>query len=829
MSLSSLIVLRQLATMRQVEEALARQVIYGGDLVTNLLEVVLVDETLLIDLLATSLHLPPAPAGELPRPSDSASSFVTAELASQTVCVPIEARDRALVLAVAEPLATEVREKIATSTGMHIEERAAPAVRIWQSIAKIYGVRLERRMQRLVGRLAGEEWVGATPLAPPISSQMPATAPPRRNTPRASVAPRRPSAALPVAAHATVAGAASMKPAPRRHSTLKTFPTDRPPPTVARPSPILVDEAKPAPEPAPEPAAAPELVQRAPTAPLRPGQRHRGPLLFEDAEAEAEEASDRDGLLGLAFDFARQFFEYTALFLVHGDIAEGRDGFGSGATRERVLGIGVPLDLPSLLSRAREARIAIVATPPPDGLDAVLLADLQRPRNTEMAVVPIVVRTRAVALLVGDCGEAGIDRTALRQITELCGIVSRAFERIIVRRKLEGFVAGGLGGAAGRVEAVMVSSKRAGPAAPDPAAVTPQARPVAEVASLATRTRSSAPPAVNISTLRQISGPPIPREEPEEDSRPTLQDVVAPAAPQARKALVSSPPPEGDIVTFIERLFAAGADLQAEAALARLPDRLLRQLMGRFPGPVTLPRSQVAGMTPPIQASECGPVLWVVARARKRAVPYLLEWLADSDADKRGWAAHLLCELPSLEALPGLLARRDDVDPTVRLQAGHAMAAMNKTFGKAVVDALTRFGPDATPEQRADALRSMGEAGEPATVPDLIRGLDDDEDRVSVVAHEALVRITRQDFGRDARPWLEWWDQNAARHRIEWLIDALVHKAPEIRQAAGEELRSQSRQYFGFASDLPVRERERAQQRYRDWWITEGRSRHVRA
>src|SRR5580698_1871267 len=62
MSLSSLIVQRQVATMRQVEEALARQVIYGGDLVTNLLEVALVDESILVELLAVSLHLPRAPA-----------------------------------------------------------------------------------------------------------------------------------------------------------------------------------------------------------------------------------------------------------------------------------------------------------------------------------------------------------------------------------------------------------------------------------------------------------------------------------------------------------------------------------------------------------------------------------------------------------------------------------------------------------------------------------------------------------------------------------------------------------------------------------------------
>src|SRR5580658_3747008 len=120
MSLSSLIVQRQVATMRQVEEALARQVIYGGDLVTNLLEVALVDEGVLIDLLAASIHLPAAPAGELPRPTDAVRALVPPEIAAQTVAVPLEIRGRDLVLAVAEPLPQDIKEQLASSIGLRI-------------------------------------------------------------------------------------------------------------------------------------------------------------------------------------------------------------------------------------------------------------------------------------------------------------------------------------------------------------------------------------------------------------------------------------------------------------------------------------------------------------------------------------------------------------------------------------------------------------------------------------------------------------------------------------------------------------------------------------
>ena len=66
MSLSTLIVQREIASIREVEEALARQVLYGGDLITNLLEVCKLDEAQLLPIVAESLGLPPATPGPGP-------------------------------------------------------------------------------------------------------------------------------------------------------------------------------------------------------------------------------------------------------------------------------------------------------------------------------------------------------------------------------------------------------------------------------------------------------------------------------------------------------------------------------------------------------------------------------------------------------------------------------------------------------------------------------------------------------------------------------------------------------------------------------------------
>lgn len=85
--------------------------------------------------------------------------------------------------------------------------------------------------------------------------------------------------------------------------------------------------------------------------------------------------------------------------------------------------------------------------------------------------------------------------------------------------------------------------------------------------------------------------------------------------------------------------------------------------------------------------------------------------------------------------------------------------------------------------------------------------------------------LCRTDLGGDAGAWEKWWRKNAGRHRVEWLIDALMHENDDIRRAAGDELKSITKEYFGYYDDLPKKERAAAQARYREWWDTNGRSR----
>jgi HEAT repeat protein len=776
----------------------------------------------------------------------------------------------------------ELEEQLAFALGMTIEQRAAPAVRVKQAIARIYGVPLERRMQRLVARLSGEA---------PSSGSMP---PPLGAVPSVMEPPRPPSAP-PVgrstarnflAARAVSADADVPPPAPDTSprglsAPPVAYPPPSEPPDSAPPStPVLVERRT-------------GLLQREVPQSVRTARRRRGPVTFETAKHEAEEAADRDALLDLFFDFARQFFDYSVMFLVHGDIAEGRDAFGAGASRERVVGIGVPLDLPGLIASVRERRTALITKAPPDGLDAELLVDLQRARDSEIAIVPLVVRVRAVAILVGDCGDHGVDRSSVQQIIAFASVIGKAFERIIVRKKLDGFIAGSQGAGSGRVDPSLVSADMSKKGSRMPSLLPSELH------------GSAPPPTANIASVRPIVGPPIPREEPPDSSPLARPPSVPPARPEVTAPRARSvPPPPGpastsvaplpvvtsdgpaadadarmlfdelgswdaavedipppppsaaiavaahrpplrhtdppnelpsvivdmdrELAAIVERLAQGVVDEQAEGELLRQGERAMRALMVHFPGPLTFERSRIAITTPPPRPSECGPILRLVTRERKVALPFELEKLSDPDTETRGWATHVLSELPYPEAIPPLLLRLRDVDLSTRVSAAYALVAVARLYPEEVRAGVLAVAHGADPIDRAAATRVMGELREPSLVPELVRALADGDEAVVASAHASLVLVTRQDFGLDARPWLRWWELSSSRSRIEWLIDALTHEVSEIRRAAGEELRATSKEYFGYASDLPQRDRERAQQRYRDWWVTEGRARFRR-
>ena len=933
-SLSSSIVNQQVASVRDVEEALSRQSLYGGDLITNLLELAAVSEERLSKVLAECHDLEPAPTGELASASEHVRRLVPGDVAQRFALYPLEEREGTLTVAVAEPLPSETEQDLSFSLGTKIVQKVALLVRVRQAIARDYGSPLDRRSLRVLARLSGKP--------DPSPSSLPAR-------PDAQLSRRPPQTVRP-----------HLQSSPPGAFTPKSTPSIEP--RVPR-APAMPDFSS--------------LTKAAPTG----RARRLGPYTVAMAERGLLEAESRDDVLRAFFDFASQYFDYSALFAVQGDLAEGRDASGSGAARSRILAVGVPLDLPSAMSRARDSANYELTRLGSGGLDGALAKDLERRPGRMVLFLPVQVRSRTVLILYGDHGDRDVELSAVGDVISFAPLVANAFERLILRKRLRdkgadvpppslrfvrqreqnpplpnaGERAATLASlieerfdtapkSSSRPNSEPTTVKRS-PPPPKPAhdAVTPPtphytpaptvAIPVISIGPASPRRTESVPappasaPPTSARPVRSSEPPedgwdvavsPTPFASPERGTKPGVGSALQRSAPTPpsgpsgeslapspelpasrpgslpRLQLVPEPPPipvspdapevdvsesmteltdydeyppsssedgvplapasrsiaysarplpmrdatqdvqlptvivdlASDTQELVDRLL--DGDASAGDKLVQIGDTAITVLTSIFPGPITSELRRGSGDGPG-KASDCGPVLRTLARMGTRPVPFVAVRTADGDPVVRAWATRLLGEMPSAESAQAVVRRLTDDDSEVQraaLAAGHLLL-QHPEAAEALQAKIAETVSDATrPEDsRHSLIEALAELRAPLVVPTLIRLLEDGSPDIVRSAHWALGVIARQDFGTKAALWEEWWLAHSRSHRIEWLIDSLLHENQELRRAAGDELKGLTKEYFGYYDDLPKKERERAQDRYRQWWETKGKAR----
>lgn len=265
---------------------------------------------------------------------------------------------------------------------------------------------------------------------------------------------------------------------------------------------------------------------------------------------------------------------------------------------------------------------------------------------------------------------------------------------------------------------------------------------------------------------------------------------------------------------------------KAAQDLARLGPATVPSLMARFPGPVV---SERAG--PNSRASECGPLLQMLASIGSPALPDIMRSSEDGDASVRRWATLLLGEIPGPEACRAVVQRLADDVPRVHqaaLDAARLLLAspVANLFRKTLFEVAE--AEDAQLTLRLRTLEHVARLKDSASVPRLIALLSMDTEPVVHKALWALTVTTRHDFGRDVPAWTAWWQTHQSKHRWVWLIEALDHSDVRLRKAAGDELQLEAKESFGYNEKLAPAERQEAQRRYREWWETTGARRYGR-
>lgn len=143
--LGELLVDEELITGDELEEALKAQMIYGGRLGTNLIELGYIDDETLAYVLSEKLGLPYAHPGTLAEIDPKVISIVPKETAEKYKVVPVQVSKRRISVVMADPEDVDVIKDLSFMTGYIVQPMVTPELRLWQALEKHYGIKQEKR------------------------------------------------------------------------------------------------------------------------------------------------------------------------------------------------------------------------------------------------------------------------------------------------------------------------------------------------------------------------------------------------------------------------------------------------------------------------------------------------------------------------------------------------------------------------------------------------------------------------------------------------------------------------------------------------------------
>ncbi|MDD5309702.1 MAG: hypothetical protein PHU25_20490 [Deltaproteobacteria bacterium] len=863
-ALSSLLVQDQIVGVTQIERVLQRQVIFGGDLATNLLELGLVDEHVLLKYVARVVRLESLEPGLLEGPDAQAVKLMPWQVVNDHRIVPIRIENDTMIVAVSGPLKGGALDEMGFLLGVSFEQRVALEFRIAMALLRLYGIPMAPRLTALQKKLEPGFSLAGPPLVPPPGEDrgLMSGVDPRRQPLRASEVE-----SLKIV---NVGGPASEEARP----VVEPYPEDD----------LVIDDSAPArgkgdstvriftssprsPEPPARTGPTPQPATASKAEPLEP-------LTVEEAKGMLEQAAGRDAVLEAFVEFARRTFEFAALFVVHGNEAESHTSATGSEAPHPFPGVSIPLDRGGMFGTVFSTRAFHLGPPGATEPDRLALAAMGREAPRNCAILPVTLRRRVVLLLYGESGALGVDAQRVAEMVRVSRHVGEAFERLVLRQKygeykpprpathkIKAAVRGLQAASLARSRTSATKWAASDQASADTTAVKlkrPPSQP--EIATTAEAVQAAPEPVPE--PVQAAPGPlpdpvpepvpepqaeplPVPEPEPvrvpepepvpEPQAEPTLQPTAATKA-ETRTSIPPPPAPRSIIVNMheeidrlVQRIVAPGRfDETAADLLVGIGDDALDKLVRFFPGPLRYDRSQETGRLHRI--GQHGPILRLFVTFGRRAVPYLLPLLDNPDANVRFYATFLFSEMIYPVALGGLTSRLFDSDRQIRALAIDVLKRFTRFMEyrwamREVVRVLVN--PSSSLEAKRIAAVALGELREPTAVEALAEMLGSVDGVLAERCHRALVKITFEDFGFSEKRWTAWWKAHRGQHRVEWAIESLGQKNDDLRQAAAEELRRVAGHVVPWPDGaLDNRQRTDLKRKLQDWWKREGRAQH---
>jgi len=392
-------------TKAQFEEATQSRVVFGGRLGTNLAELGYMRLEDIGRHLSQHLEVPLAPEEWLSHPSSAARDAIAGELVEKHSVLPLHLENRTLHLAMLDPRDPVQTDELAFATGLRIVPYVLPEVQLLALLEHHYGCRREVRYINL-----GKE------AAAGLATKAKATA----------GDPNQKFPVLNLAASEDMAPLGDSQDLIDEESFQSLHANAGPNSSTAQ-AEATAGRAPEVPEmdvaelelPAPPADAAPELAEGSIAA----------------LEVELVLSRDRDAVSEIALRIARRYTEAAAIFIVRGGIISGFRGDGV-AISEQIAGILLPVDSDCTITAPATTRAPFRGRPPEGGIDTTLLSNLKREDAREVTVFPIMIRDQVVNLLYTDNGENPLGETSFAALGALANLIARAYERLILERKV---------------------------------------------------------------------------------------------------------------------------------------------------------------------------------------------------------------------------------------------------------------------------------------------------------------------------------------------------------------------------------------------------------
>jgi Type II secretion system (T2SS), protein E, N-terminal domain len=399
MKLGTMLLRDGVINLDQLEAALRAQVLFGGKLGTNLVELGHLTLDQLSHYLGRTLGIPPATQEHFEAAQPAAISMLPRAVAERHVVFAISVEPGTppkLHLALAEPRDKAALAAVREATGAEVVPHVAPELRILFYLERHYGV---QRKVRFV-RVAPAEGVSRPP--------------PGEGERRRFVGAQGTGTDLVVPP-----GIAPPKIEPRRGTYPPVITTEKSAPIVVAP-----------------PSAAPVAATIPDSGPILPVSTSDRPIGLADTLARLEEARTRDSIADALLRFARGRLEACVLFLLRERLALGWRGFAPGVPSSELESFSLQLAAASCLAAAHETR-APWRGKPGGALDANLFARLRLAAPPlEVLTAPISIGARVVNLLYAHGADGRhLDDGVVDGLLSVAEAAGEAYARLIQQTK----------------------------------------------------------------------------------------------------------------------------------------------------------------------------------------------------------------------------------------------------------------------------------------------------------------------------------------------------------------------------------------------------------